>query len=167
MENRVRVFWARCVGLGVWKSGLRGHACERNWPKDTQSQKVKKTHAKANVLNQDGFEEQLARARAACASGTLAGTASLVAVAMERRKKNGVDTWVMVIRVGGKQKLSFNQKQAAWWNISIDNSVVAGNLVVQQLQKEGIDPTGDVSVGDMFDKALEAVWARDGFEDLA
>ena len=71
----------------------------------------------------------------------------------------------MVIRVDGKQKLSFNQKQAAWWNFSIDNSVVAGNLVVEWLQRDGIDPTGDVSVGDMFDKALEAVRAREAWED--
>ena len=71
----------------------------------------------------------------------------------------------MVIRVGGKQKLSFSQKQAVWWNFSIDDSVVAGNLVVEQLQRDGIDPTGDVSVGDMFDKALEAVRKRNEWED--
>ena len=136
----------------------------RNWPEDTQSQKVKKTHAKANV--QDGFEEQLARARAACASGTLAGTASLVAVAMERRKKNGVDTWVLVIRVGGKQKMSFNQNQAALGNFSIDDSVAAGNIVVTTLQRDGIDYlSGDVSVADMFNKALEAVRKRNEWKD--
>ena len=127
---------------------------------------MKKSHAKANVQSQDGFEEQLARARASCTSGTLAGTALLVAVAMERRKKNGVDTWVLVIRVGGKQKMSFNQNQAALSNFSIDDSVVAGNIVVKTLQRDGKDYlSGDVSVADMFNKALEAVRKRNEWED--
>ena len=127
---------------------------------------MKKTHAKANVQSQDGFEEQLARARASCTSGTLAGTASLVAVAMERRKKNGTDTWVLVIRVGGKQKMSYNQNQAALSNFSIDDSVVAGNIVVKTLQRDGKDYlSGDVIVADMFNKALEAVLKRNEWED--
>jgi hypothetical protein len=90
----------------------------------------------------------------------------LVAVAIERRKKNGVDTWVLVIRVGGKQKMSFNQNQAALGNFSIDDSVVAGNIVVTTLQRDAIDYlSGDVSVADMFNKALEAVRKRDEWED--
>ena len=164
MDNRVCVCVSVCVLGHVREVGCLEIGVARNWPEDTQSQKVKKTHAKANV--QDGFEEQLARARAACASGTLAGTASLVAVAMERRKKNGVDTWVLVIRVGGKQKMSFNQNQAALGNFSIDDSVAAGNIVVTTLQRDGIDYlSGDVSVADMFNKALEAVRKRNEWKD--
>ena len=88
------------------------------------------------------------------------------AVAMERRKKNGTDTWVLVIRVGGKQKMSYNQNQAALSNFSIDDSVVAGNIVVKTLQRDGIDYlSGDVSVADVFNRALEAVRKRNEWED--
>jgi hypothetical protein len=132
-------------------------------PEDTKSQKVKNNCAKDNV-HQDDFEEQLARARAACTSGTLAGTASLVAVAIERRKKDGVDMWNMVIRVGGKQKFSFNQKQAVWWNVRIDNCVAAGNLVVQKLRKEGLNL--NMSIGEMFDTNLRTMCGREP-EDIA
>ena len=58
-----------------------------------------------------------------------------------------------MIRVGGKQKMSFNQNQAALSNFSIDDSVVAGNIVVETLQRDGKDYlSGDVSVADMFNK---------------
>ena len=128
---------------------------------DTQDKKV--NCAKANV-HQNDFEEQLACARAACTSGTLAGTSSLVAVAIERRKKDGVDTWNMVIRVGGKQKFSFNQKQADWWNVRVDNCVAAGNLVVQKLRKEGLNE--NVSIGAMFYAHLQKICVREA-DDIA
>ena len=150
---------ARVSGTSAWVhvwelfANARGHA----------EPEGEKKRAKANV-HQDDFEEQLARARAACTSGTLAGTASLVAVAIERRKKDGVDMWNMVIRVGGKQKFSFNQKQAVWWNVRMDNCVAAGNLVVQKLRKEGLNL--NMSIGEMFDTNLRTMCGREP-EDIA
>jgi len=165
---------SNCPGGGgeVWGNSVhvflgQAHGCMfancLRTPEDTQSKKVKNNCAKANV-HQNNFEEQLACARAACASGTLAGTSSLVAVAIERRKKDGVDTWNMVIRVGGKQKFSFNQKQADWWNVRVDNCVAAGNLVVQKLRKEGLNV--NMSIGEMFDTNLRTMCGREP-EDIA
>jgi len=51
---------------------------------DTASlKKAKKNVAKDSGFDQERFDEQLGRARAACASGALAGTALLAAVAFE------------------------------------------------------------------------------------
>ena len=70
--------------------------------------KAKKNVAKDNGFDQESFDKQLARARAACTSGALAGTALLPAVASERRNKNGGVVWNTLIRVGGKQKFLFS-----------------------------------------------------------
>ena len=138
-------------------------ACLRTVCERPQDKKMNNNCAKANV-HQNDFEEQLACARGACTSGTVAGTSSLVAVAIERRKKDGVDTWNMVIRVGGKQKYSLNQKQAVWWKVRMDDCVAAGNLVVQKLRKEGLNL--NMTIGEMFDTNLRTMCGREP-EDLA
>jgi hypothetical protein len=112
--------------------------------------KAKKNVAKDTGFDQESFDEQLARARAACTSGALAGTALLAVVAFERRKKGGGVIWNMVIRVGGKQKFLFSQEVATARHINIDTAVSAGNLLVERLREEGLND----GIGVMFDECL-------------
>jgi hypothetical protein len=121
---------------------------------DTPSlKKAKKCVAKDSGFDQESFDEQLARARAACTSGALAGTGLLTAVAFERRKKCGAVIWNMVIRVGGKQKFLFSQEVATARRINIDTAVSAGNLLVERLRQEGLDDSA-IGIGAMFDQCL-------------
>ena len=154
-----------CTVLGQARRSVGlGQPSKPNWPQDTQSREVKKNLTKGNVLNEENFEEQLACARAACRSGTVAGTALLAAVAIEKRKKGGVTHWNLVIRIGGKQKFSLHQKQAVPRNINIDTGVAAGNRVVQKLQEEGLD--SNVSIAEMFEESLRSLNVMEP-EDLA
>ena len=123
----------------------------------TSLKKAKKCVAKDSGLDQESFDEQLARARAACTSGALAGTGLLAAVAFERRKKcGGAVIWNMVIRVGGKQKFLFSQEVATARRINIDTAVSAGNLLVERLRQEGLDDSA-IGIGAMFDQCLAAL----------
>ena len=131
-------------------------------PQDTQSREAKKNMNKGKTIREDNFEEQLARARAACKSGTIAGTALLAMVAIERRRNHGTTFWILVIRIGGKQKFSLHQKVAVLKNINIDTGVEAGNRVVQKWQEEGLD--SNVNVGEVFEECLRNVMEP---EDLA
>ena len=124
---------------------------------DTASlKKAKKNVAKDNGFDQESFDKQLARARAACTSGALAGTALLVVVAFERRKKGGGVIWNMVLRVGGKQKFTFSQESATARHINIDTAVSAANLLVERLRQEGLDDSA-IGIGVMFDECLAAL----------
>ena len=133
-------------------------------PQDTQSRPAKKNMSKDKTIREDNFEEQLARARAACKSGTIAGTALLAAVAIEKRRINGATYWNLVIRIGGKQKFSLHQKQAVPRNINIDTGVAAGNRVVQKMREEGLD--SNVSIAEMFEESLRSLNAMEP-ENLA